>query len=70
VIASDLERYRPLARFLVAAIVLMSVVFIGVDLSAGMPWWWTACEGPPGIGLGVFLFLLARPKDRKKVDQL
>jgi len=69
VMASDLERYRPLVRFLSAAVILMSVVFIGVDLAAGMPWWWTAFEGPPGIGLGVVLFFLARPNDRKNVDR-
>ena len=38
VVASDLERYRPLVRFLGAAFALMSVVFLGVDLAAGMPW--------------------------------
>jgi hypothetical protein len=66
VMASDLERYRPLLRFLGAAVILMSVVSTGIDLSAGMPWWWTAFEGPPGIGGGAVLFFLARPNDRKK----
>jgi hypothetical protein len=70
VMASDLERYRPLVRFLAVAVILLSIVFTGVDLAAGMPWWWTAFEGPPGIGVGALLFFLARPMDRKKVDQL
>ena|SRR5438270_3431098 len=61
VLASDLERYRPLVRFLAAAVVLMSVVFTGVDLAVGLPWWWTAFEGPPGIALGAWMFYLARP---------
>ena len=61
VLATDLERYRPLVRFLGVVFALMSVVFLGVDLSAGMPWWWTASEGPGGIVFGALLFVLARP---------
>jgi hypothetical protein len=61
VLATDLERYRPLVRFLGVVFALMSVVFVGVDLSAGMPWWWTASEGPGGVVFGALLFVLARP---------
>src|SRR5215472_5568083 len=53
VLASDLERYRPLVRFLGAAFVPMGIVFLGVDLAAGMPWWWSASEGPGFVVLGV-----------------
>jgi hypothetical protein len=61
VVATDVERYRPLVRFLGVVFALMSVVFLGVDLSAGMPWWWTASEGPGGVVFGVLLLVLARP---------
>ena len=61
VLATDLERYRPLVRFLGAAFALMSLVLLGVDLAAGMPWWWSASEGPGGVVFGALLFLLARP---------
>ena len=61
VLAADLERYRPLVRFLGVAFALMSVVLLGVDLAAGMPWWWSASEGPGGVVFGALLFLLARP---------
>jgi hypothetical protein len=61
VVAADLERYRPLVRFLGMAFALMSVVILGVDLTAGMPWWWSASEGPGGVVFGVLLFVLARP---------
>ena len=64
VVASDLERYRSLVRFLGAAFALMSVVFLGVDLAAGMPWWWSASEGPGGVVFGALLFLLARSSRR------
>src|SRR5262249_48200528 len=42
VIACDLDRYRPLARFLGVAFFLLGAVFTGVDLATGMPWWWSA----------------------------
>jgi hypothetical protein len=61
VVAADLERYRPLVRFLGVAFALMSVVLLGVDLAAGMPWWWSASEGPGGVMFGALLFYLARP---------
>ena len=61
VVAADLDRYRPLVRFLGLAFALMSLVLVGVDLAAGMPWWWSASEGPGGVVFGALLFLLARP---------
>src|SRR5690242_13313826 len=64
VVAADLERYRPLVRFLGVAFALMSLVLLGVDLAAGMPWWWSASEGPGGVVLGMLLFVLARPAQR------
>ena len=65
VLATDLERYRPLVRFLGVAFALMSLVLLGVDLAAGMPWWWTASEGPGGVVFGALLFVLARPAHSK-----
>jgi hypothetical protein len=61
VVAADLERYRPLVRFLGVAFALMSLVLLGVDLAVGMPWWWSASEGPGGVALGALMFILARP---------
>ena len=37
VMAADLERYRPLVRFLRAAFALWSAAMLWVDLAAGMP---------------------------------
>jgi hypothetical protein len=65
VVASDLERYRPLVRFLGVALAVMGVAFLGVDLVAGMPWWWSAFEGPPRVGVGALMFFLARPAHSK-----
>src|SRR6516225_7818131 len=65
VLATDLERYRPLVRFLGVAFALMSLALLGVDLAAGMPWWWTASEGPGGVVFGALLLVLARPHHSK-----
>ena len=65
VVAADLGRYRPLVRFLGLAFALMSLVLLGVDLAAGMPWWWSASEGPGGVVCGTLLFVLARPAHSK-----
>ena len=65
VVAADLKRYRPLVRFLGVAFALMSLVLLGVDLAAGMPWWWTASEGPGGVVFGALLFVLASPAHSK-----
>jgi hypothetical protein len=58
--STDLERFRPLVRFLGVAVALLSGVFMGIDLVANMPWWWAAVEGPPGIAFGALVYFLAR----------
>jgi hypothetical protein len=63
-LTSDLERYRPLVRFLGAAFALMSPVAFGIDLTAGMPWWWSAFDLTAGVVIGVWLIFLARPVRR------
>lgn len=64
VLAADLERYRPLVRFFGVCLALLGIVFTGVDVAAGMPWWWSASEGPGGVVFGALLFVLARPAHR------
>src|SRR5262249_36745512 len=65
VMASDLERYRPLVRFFGAALALIGLVFTAIDVAAGMPWWWTVFEGPLGVSVGALIFFLARPVHRE-----
>jgi hypothetical protein len=66
VVAADLPRYRPLVGFVAAVIAVMGIVFLGIDLSAGMPWWWSAFEGPPSVGFGALLFFLNRQHRREQ----
>ena len=61
VLANDARRYRPLVRFMALLVTVMGVAFVGIDLSASMPWWWSAAEGPTTIVGGALMFLLARP---------
>jgi hypothetical protein len=63
VMAADLERYRPLVRFLGAVVVLFGVVLVGADVAAGLPLWWTASEGGSTIVIGVLMFVLSRHDD-------
>jgi hypothetical protein len=59
-LAADLERYRPLVQLVGVIVALMGVVFVGVDVAAGMPWWWSVSEGPPEVVVGTLMFVLAR----------
>jgi hypothetical protein len=40
--------------------VVFGAIMIGVDLHAGMPWWWTVNEGPPVIAVGAVMLYLLR----------
>ena len=60
-VAADLDRYRPLVRSLGVAFALLGLVFLFIDLAAGMPWWWIAAEGPATVVVSAVLFVLARP---------
>jgi len=59
-LAADVERYRPLIRFLGILVTLFGMILIGTDLSAGLPLWWTASEGLSTLVLGVLMFVLSR----------
>jgi hypothetical protein len=65
-LASDLGRYRPVVRFLGVAFALLGLIFLAVDVGAGLPWWWSASEGPGTVVFGVVVCFLARPNHREK----
>jgi len=60
-VAADVERYRPLIRLLGAGFVGLGTVFLVVDAAVGLPWWWTASEGPFGVVVGSVMLWLTRP---------
>ena len=60
VLSSDVRRFRPLVVFLAWMNVAFGLILLGVDLHAGLPWWWTAAEGPSVFVMGLMLHYLVR----------
>ena len=55
ILATDVNRFRPLVIFNGIAYLLAVPVFVAIDYSAGMPLWWTIAD-PLGCGsLGAIL---------------
>ena len=60
VVSSDPVRYRAIVDYIGILNVTFGLMLIAIDLYAGMPWWWTAFEGPSIIPFGVLLLVLNR----------
>ena len=56
----DLVRYHLLVRRLGMAIIALGILLLGVDIMAGMPWFWKAIEGPANIVLGAIILWATR----------
>lgn len=65
-VSTDPERYRPFVWYVAFVNITFGVMLVAIDLYAGMPWWWTAGEGPLVIAFGLALVFLNRAprKDR------
>ena len=59
-VSTDVVRYRPILVYLWTLNIVFGLMLVVVDLYAGLPWWWTALEGPPIVALGLLLALLSR----------
>ena len=64
--STDPARYRPLVLLLGGTNVLLGAALIGIDVSAGMPRWWTLAEGPTVVVIGVVLLALAAPLGQER----
>jgi hypothetical protein len=60
VLAQDVRRYARVISFLGVANIALGGVLLAVDLYAGMPWYWTAGEGPCVAAIGILLLVLVR----------
>jgi hypothetical protein len=64
-ISFDVARFRPLVAFLGWLHLALGLTILGIDLAAGVPWWWTMGEGP-GIAAGgaivIWLERAGRPR--------
>jgi hypothetical protein len=59
-VSFDVRRYLPLLRFMMAVSLFGGAALLVIDLTAGMPWFWTWSEGPSlivfyGVLLGLSL---------------
>jgi hypothetical protein len=59
-VSLDPDRYRPLILLLGAAAVLGGVGVTILDAILGLPWFWTAAEGPLTVLLGIAMIVLVR----------
>ena len=58
VIASDLDRYRPLVRLLAIGTMAFGVLQLVCDGMSAMPWWWSVGEGLSTLGGGILMYYL------------
>jgi len=58
--STDPVYYRALIRLLGATTLVLGVVLVGIDRTAGMPAWWTWSEGPWVAVIGTILLALER----------
>src|SRR5690606_14816997 len=56
-LSRDVLRFGPVIRFIAAGTIVLGGALLAVDLSAGMPTWWTLLEGPLVIATGVWLIV-------------
>lgn len=60
VVGRKLNKYIELAKLMGWLHVGLGLTMLGIDLSAGMPWWWTAFEGLPIAATGLLVVWLAK----------
>ena len=58
-----LEKYHGLAPVFGWLHVVIGLCMLGVDLTAGMPWWWTSFEGVPIAMAGLVFVWLYRKSE-------
>ena len=51
-LAHNADHYRALVRWTGALLAVLGLLLLGIDLAAGLPWWWTVAEGPFSIAVG------------------
>ena len=59
-LSSDVIRFRPLVLFTGVSYVLAGPVFCFIDLTSGMPWFWTAGDTASCLFVGMALLWLDR----------
>lgn len=68
--AGDVRRYSPLISLLAYGAVILGGTLVGIDLAAGMPWYWTVAEGPTYLLIGLAMLALQRQVVNSDVSHL
>ncbi len=63
VMASDVERFRPMVKLVGFSFLLAGPVFFLIDYTSGMPWWWTANDAVGCSSIGAALIWFNRRDD-------
>jgi cytochrome b subunit of formate dehydrogenase len=66
-LASDVERYRALVRYVGWGSVIAGFLMTFIGLHSGIPTYWSYHEGPSAAAFGVLLLWLIRTVPRKTV---
>jgi hypothetical protein len=54
----NVQRYAPLIRLVAWGDIVFGIVMFVIDLTAEMPWFWTAAEGPSLVAFGLLILWL------------
>jgi len=60
ILASDLKRFRLLVLLNGFSFLLAGPIFFIIDYTSGMPWWWSAMDGPSLAVMGAAMLWLCR----------
>ena len=59
-LSTNVRRYVPVIVYVSIMNLVFGAIVLGVDVYAGMPWYWTLMEGPPVAAIGLTQLLLLR----------
>lgn len=64
IVARDPARYREIVTYLAFFNISFGLMMLAIDLTSGMPWFWTLAEGPPIVLMGIVIAVFNRPAAR------
>lgn len=60
IVSNDPIRFRPIVTYIAWMDIAFAVAIFGIDVHAGMPWFWTFGETASILGVGIVLAVLLR----------
>lgn len=68
-LSTDVDRYRPVIRFIAGCGMAAGMVLLGIDAVSQMPGWWLWVEGPLCAAIWWSVWRLARPIPAERHEQ-